>query len=92
MTFEGGLRVISEKNLAWKCQGKKYPALKKTVCDGLQRMEKKSYTGNTMGKRILHPEVWEKNRYPNQITHTPASSIVKFKWSTLNNMSKRFVF
>jgi len=29
LTFEGGLRVISEKNLAGKYQGKKYPALKK---------------------------------------------------------------
>ena len=56
-------------------------------------MEKKSYTGNMMGEKILYPEVWEKKI----VTQTKSPIPLPPQWSNsngqpLNNMSKRFVF
>ena len=48
------------REMPWKCQGKKYPALKKMSLMAYNAWKKKSYTGNMMRKKILYPEVWEK--------------------------------
>ena len=39
------------------------------------------------GKKILTPEVWEKNSYPKNITNAPSPT--KVKWATTWGLGKK---
>ena len=69
-----------EKNLARKYLGEKIPVLKK-ISLIVYNTGKKSLTLLYVREEILSPEVWGKNSYPNQITHTPPPPPTKVKWS-----------
>ena len=77
LTFDGGMTVwvISEKKISCKPISKKNISRMK-----IPTLKKKSFMVYNSGKKILHlcmsgkkmilPEVWKKNSYPKQITHS----------------------
>lgn len=63
------MTILRENNLA-----KKYPALKKKYLAWPITLEK-NLTQLNVVEKILSPEFWGKNPYPNQITHTPPQKL-----------------